>query len=199
MAFTISTSESPRGFTPSNFGSQWHPYLNEFLSDRDVKGCWQMSINGRMWSGVIFGTAGRFVATLLDQPVSGEGLTESSAIDELAKRLTELLVSPVRKPYSRDDLAEKAIKTPGELIKQIERNELSIPELTFAGEELGNQGDWVFPTLELLTAHSSPIVREGAVYGLSKLKSEQSKRLISKLAEKDQSPGVREAAREMID
>lgn len=83
-------------------------------------------------------------------------------------------------------------------------------DLTFHAERLGDADDIASAYAELrrLLVHASPVVREGAVYGLAKLRArglEPGKKdcpieiLLRNVAEIDASPGVREAAREALE
>jgi hypothetical protein len=72
--------------------------------------------------------------------------------------------------------------------------ELEPPELTFLAEKLTDE-----ETLTVLAKHTSPLVREGAVYGLAKIDTLSARGTLATIAAIDPSPGVREAAREALE
>jgi hypothetical protein len=70
---------------------------------------------------------------------------------------------------SQNELIKLAHENPEELIRLIKSDELDIPCLTYAAEYLGAEaqaGEEVVYTLLFLTYNQSPLVREGAIYGL---------------------------------
>jgi hypothetical protein len=77
---------------------------------------------------------------------------------------------------------------------------LQVYDLTFIAEALGKRTPPPLRYLAVLARHPSPIVREGAVYGLAPHTEFASVRgLLADMANLDASPGVREAAREALE
>ena len=68
--------------------------------------------------------------------------------------------------------------------------------LTFAAECMGqaDDGGLILQVLVPLLQHASPVVREGAIYGLLELSSSEASAAIQAAAVNDASPGVRRAA-----
>lgn len=99
-----------------------------------------------------------------------------------------------------------AIDDPMTLIALVAKEHLAEHDLTFAAEALGSLAD-VSTAMKLLTGlarHSSAVVREGAVYGLSRHLSNSTavsaaRIALVRLSKDDPSPGVREAATEALD
>jgi hypothetical protein len=72
-------------------------------------------------------------------------------------------------------------------------------DLTFFAELLGRRSPPPLRWLKLLARHVSPLVREGAVYGLAPHVAVPGVRIVlSALAVADQNPEVRDAAREAL-
>ena len=99
-------------------------------------------------------------------------------------------------PDERDRLW-LAATNPQELFRMIESGELRPGHLTFAAEFAGrvDDPDRVRRALFPLLGHESPLVREGAIYGLSKHMNDDVRARLVSLAGHDPSEGVREAAR----
>jgi hypothetical protein len=94
-----------------------------------------------------------------------------------------------------------AVKTrPRHLVAMIYSHLHEPSELTFAAETLGSIPDpqLVMPVLRDLLEHSSPLVREGAVYGLAQQRTPEAKSLLCKVAREDPSRGVRDAAADYL-
>jgi len=73
-------------------------------------------------------------------------------------------------------------------------------DLTFLAEQLGRRDPPPLRWLVLLTDHASPLVREGAVYGLAMHVAMPGVRFLLKtMAADDPIAGVREAAREALE
>ncbi len=73
-------------------------------------------------------------------------------------------------------------------------------DLTFLAEQLGRRSPPPLRWLELLTWHRSPLVREGAVYGLAPHVTVPGVLLVLRsIATADPSQGVRDAAREALE
>ena len=94
-----------------------------------------------------------------------------------------------------------ADRDPDSLMRLIESNLLDRCDLTFAAEAAGRIEDagLVVSSLLRISQHSSSLVREGAVYGLSNHLSQEVKRRLKELSKSDPSAGVREAAREALE
>jgi hypothetical protein len=88
------------------------------------------------------------------------------------------------------------------LVDWIKSGTLEPEHLTFAAEFLGDSddADLVVPVLLELTKHQSPIVREGAVYGLDKHKNYPGVATrIAEMQNSDSSPGVLCAVNDFIE
>ena len=72
--------------------------------------------------------------------------------------------------------------------------------LTFAAEAVGLQADSVLvrATLLPLLNHVSAVVREGALYGIANHLDDAVLVVVRKLADDDPSPGVRQAAMDLL-
>ena len=84
----------------------------------------------------------------------------------------------------------------------VERGGAAPHDLTFAAEALGGLSDAprAIHHLLILAKHTSPIVREGAVYGMSRFAGESAVAVtLRELAANDPSPGIRQAASEALD
>jgi hypothetical protein len=90
---------------------------------------------------------------------------------------------------------------PGELIRTIQRGELTDIQLSFAAEALGSFSDaFVVDTLLGLLGHAKSIVREGAVLGLAgHLTTPEVQEAIAQVIRDDPSQGVREAAQVVLE
>ena len=95
-----------------------------------------------------------------------------------------------------------AVGNPLRLIGWIESGELKPSRLTYAAEALGSANlpevRWI---LVGLLDHESPLVREGALYGLARQPRPLPAMLsvLRRVAEVDPSPGVRSAAQEILE
>ncbi len=77
---------------------------------------------------------------------------------------------------------------------------LPVHILTFIAEDLGKRTPPPLRYLAALARHPSPIVREGAVYGMAPHVEVSSVRgMLKDISVRDESPGVREAAREALE
>ncbi len=101
-----------------------------------------------------------------------------------------------------DALKSMARQTPHGLIRLIGQGGLKPPDLTFAAEaagEISDSGLAVAALLPLLE-HGSPLVREGATYGLARhLSSLDVVSRLQQLVTDDSSPGVRQAIKETLE
>lgn len=90
---------------------------------------------------------------------------------------------------------------PGQLAILIELGGLRHTDLTFAAEVFGGHVDseLVRRTLLPLLRHEEAVVREGALYGLGNHLDAASRLEVQRVIEADASPGVRQAAKELLD
>jgi HEAT repeat protein len=90
---------------------------------------------------------------------------------------------------------------PADLLKLVSANVLSPPALTFAAEIAGRTtvGQTVRAALLPLLDHESPLVREGAIYGLREHADTGVIMRLRTLAESDSSPAIRQAASDTLD
>ena len=98
-------------------------------------------------------------------------------------------------------LFERLIEAdPDELLRLVGEQILAPADLTFAAEALGQiKAASTVSTLIRLLAHPSPIVREGAIYGLAlHLEDDRVPAKLLSVAGADPSPGVRAAAGESL-
>ena len=99
---------------------------------------------------------------------------------------------------SRSDYANATLP---ELIRQARSSETSNADLTFIAEKIGEH-EMTQDTEVLLcclAANSSPLVREGAVYGLAPHRGRPGVRFaLEHIAATDSSPAVRECAMEAL-
>lgn len=93
-----------------------------------------------------------------------------------------------------------ALRFPYDLVKLIALNRLDPSDLTFAAEALGRSkiGSLVRYSLKPLLQHSSPVVREGAIYGLQRHIDANIRRELEALATNDPSGAVRTAAEDAL-
>lgn len=98
-------------------------------------------------------------------------------------------------------LLELARTDPARLVAWLDSEEMSPGKATFAAEILGKEAaaEVAAPCLLRLTQHSSPLVREGAVYGLETHKAQGDVRArLEEMAASDPSWGVRQSAAEAL-
>jgi len=102
--------------------------------------------------------------------------------------------------YSEAEFERLAQEEPSELLQILKTGVLLSADLTFAAEAAGRipDSDRVKKALLPLLKHPSAVVREGAIYGLARHLDKQIATALEKLAYEDDSPGVREAALELI-
>ncbi len=103
--------------------------------------------------------------------------------------------------FAESDFRRLAKSSPRQLVWLIRHGNLRAPQLTFAAEIAGSIPDSavVEPVLLDLLDHPSPLVREGAIYGLSRHLSKEVRRQLARVSETDPSPAVRSAARDAIE
>jgi HEAT repeat protein len=90
---------------------------------------------------------------------------------------------------------------PAEMLRLVSSTALTPPALTFAAELAGRIDDSqaVRTTLTPLLEHESPLVREGAIYGLRDHVDDIIVKRLTNLATTDPSPAIRQAARDTLD
>jgi hypothetical protein len=103
--------------------------------------------------------------------------------------------------YCRGVFEDLAALAPKELADLIATSTLEPKDLTYAAEILGSVRNpmLVVPTLLPLLGSPSPVVREGAVYGLALHLTNEVTARLRNVSEQDASPGVRTAARDILD
>jgi hypothetical protein len=119
-----------------------------------------------------------------------------------APRFYELQQEAMRPDWTGDDFKVLATTKPAVLVGLITKHKLADHDLTFAAEALGLADTAIaVAVLVRLTRHASPVVREGAVYGLARhvAASPEARRALELLAAEDASQGVRQAAAEAIE
>lgn len=135
----------------------------------------------------------------------GNVFYSSEDLDTTVLVLDEGTEGSIETPVSLDEesLRKLAKSKPRELIRLLEHGGLEPPDLTFAAEAAGAITDSAIAVSALLklVQSDSPLVREGAVYGLAKhvpTSAEAMAELI-RLAAEDPSSGVRLASQEELD
>jgi len=92
---------------------------------------------------------------------------------------------------------ELAQSAPEELAALVRQAAITDTRLTYAAEILGRDvqdGALVIPALRSLLKNPSPVVREGAILGLSHHLTNEVRQALNRVAQEDPSPGVRETA-----
>ena len=105
--------------------------------------------------------------------------------------------SQQRPIYDSIYFEELARTEPEKLLSLLDGRRLRPTELTFAAEVAGSRlhgNQLVTKRLLQLTKHAESYVREGAIYGLAEHSGKNVDEALKRLAEKDESPGVRAAA-----
>lgn len=88
---------------------------------------------------------------------------------------------------------------PERVLELLDRTDLPPSELTFIAELAGEiPSNSVAAPLVRLLSHPSPLVREGAIYGLARHRSPAIDQHLRSVTMADPSPGVREAAAELL-
>lgn len=137
----------------------------------------------------------------IDPRFTDEGAMLSSAY-LVGLRSGMRFVEVVNSPWKGPSFGKLADTDPRQLLELLGNGVLASTDLTFAAETAGRvqDADAAVNALLPLLAHPSPLVREGAVYGLSHHLSRQWVRMrVEYLAAHDLSPGVRAAAVEALD
>lgn len=132
-----------------------------------------------------------------NQKVTFEKVWRTSDTEETEPSSTESWPKPTEKEFE-----QLARHDPNRLVRWIETGKLAPSSLTYAVEILGRivtDSPTVVELLIKLTHHESPLVREGAVYGLAEhLDAPGVLPRLQDMAIKDLSPGVRDAVIEII-
>ncbi len=158
-----------------------------------------------------------FAATLDGRRREVEGAPEDDGVVRLRirgagttgadGRLKKLLIEDFEiEPASNPEAPSEALferlakEDPARLVRILKSN-LSPGHLTHAAEIAGRElpSDVVVPTLLELLLHASPLVREGAIYGLAVHRSTAVDAALKSLIERDASPGVRAAAESILE
>lgn len=120
-------------------------------------------------------------------------------------RILDLLSSPPQElpEPCRDAFDYLGKEDPARLAYWMLFGKLGRAHLSYAAEALGREtedapGQAVVDVLTRLLEHESPLVREGVVYGLSYHRSPAVDRMLGRIAAEDASPGVREAAADIL-
>jgi HEAT repeat protein len=94
-----------------------------------------------------------------------------------------------------------AVEQPQDLLALVLKGRLAEHDLTFAAEALGRVDEALsLPVLFALARDSSRLVREGAVYGLSRhVRNADVRAVLMRMSKEDPSPGVRTTAAEALD
>mgnify|MGYP007071587490 CR=1 FL=1 len=115
----------------------------------------------------------------------------------------DFVVLPIPNPDapSRNAFERWAAEDPPRLVRSLTDGSLPDTLLTFAAEIAGEAlpSAEVVPALRELLAHASPLVREGAIYGLARHPSAELRTRLRAIAEADSSPGVRSAAEDVLE
>lgn len=140
------------------------------------------------------------------QPVPAFDVPQRTEPRRLAMgRLMRQLLEPLELPEPcRDVFDVLAAEDPPLLAAWIMLGRLERAHLAYAiealGRELENEPSPVLTHLfGGLLAHESPLVREGTIYGMAYHRGPVVDRILRRLATDDPSPGVREAASEVLE
>ncbi len=152
----------------------------------------------RPWSdGPQFGEFGQKIQELETRALSALK-RRPGPFDVLSPRIASVLLARWGRPCE-EAFAFLASSHPLELMRLVSGGGLEVADLTFAAEIAGRVRDpRVVSVLLPLLKHASPVVREGALYGLASHADDQVLRAIRTLAAKDPSAGVRAAAEDVL-
>ena len=153
----------------------------------------------RPWSdGQQFGEFGKRLQELETRALSALKIRRPGPFDVLSPRIASVLLARWGRPCE-EAFAFLATSHPLELLRLVANGGLEVADLTFAAEIAGRiQDARVVSVLLPLLHHASPVVREGALYGLASHADERVLADIRTLAAKDPSPGVRAAAEDVL-
>lgn len=145
-------------------------------------------------------TATRPVASLYSRFHEEEALISSASlggiVGPLPPRFVEMRPEPCEALFKR-----LATENPDELLSALDSGVLAPHDLTFAAEAAGDIRDTrrVQVALFALLRHVSPLVREGAIYGLAKLPpTDEVQTALREISQNDASAGVRAAAADVL-
>lgn len=143
-----------------------------------------------------------FSASVTWDPSMWDPAFGASLYESLRESLLRHLRTSQHKPalLGTDDFAAMAEHSPDELLDLLRGGTLQVSELTFAAEIAGQIPDpeAIVPELMQLLEHGEAVVREGALYGLANHMFPFVREAIKKVAQSDPSPGVCEAASEIL-
>lgn len=118
--------------------------------------------------------------------------------DVLSPRVASMVVARWGRPCE-EAFSFLADSHPFELLHLVASGRLEVADLTFAAEIVGRIRDSrVVSVLFPLLKHVSPVVREGALYGLSAHVDDRVLGAIRAMAAEDPSAGVRAAAEDVL-
>jgi hypothetical protein len=137
------------------------------------------------------------------------GATSAGQAFAVEGELSPVNVEPASIPNTKlkkaaervNDFNWMASNDPDKLLAMIKEGQLRPSKLTFAAEAAGlieNSGP-VREALVPLLQHESPVVREGAIYGLSNHLNNNVLTILMFIAQEDSSPAVRQAAADLLD
>ena len=137
-----------------------------------------------------------------DQPpkVTEDEITYGSIFLEFKSLTVDDLPSPSRLAFE-----EMAQSSPAKLAAWMLSGAIPNGHLSHAAEILGREteavehADGVATVLLMLLSDESPLVREGAVYGLRYHRSIEIREFLQRQGKEDPSPGVREAIEEVLE
>jgi len=146
-----------------------------------------------------FGELGKKLQELETQALSALKVPRPGLpFNVLAPRVASVVLARWGRPCE-EAFAFLATSHPLELLRLVASGVLDVADLTFAAEIAGRiQDPRVVRVLLPLLKHVSPVVREGALYGLAAHADDQVLDLIRTMADKDPSPGVRAAAEDVL-
>ncbi len=156
---------------------------------------------------------------VIERPSPAQG-TEAAVLDRLMKIAAEARATRAVPPpfgfLARDIAAEVfdrweqpcenafeylAARYPGALLSLVQDRRLEAADLTFAAEIVGRLANHVAVRAALvpLLAHAEAVVREGAIYGLTRHIDQATRVILERVADGDRSAAVRTAARDALD
>jgi hypothetical protein len=153
-----------------------------------------------------FASAGELGPTSSVTPPEGRVIAEKHLIEDASLAVRLPLRLPVKSSVQPGndvdpDYTWLATNQPDRLLSMIKEGHLRPSKLTFAAEAAGLILDshLVRDALMPLLRHTSPVVREGAIYGLSDHLNGEAIAALKTIALTDSSRGVRRAARAALD
>ncbi|AKT44062.1 HEAT repeat domain-containing protein [Chondromyces crocatus] len=122
------------------------------------------------------------------------------SLDALSPPIAQIVASRWREPC--EGLFEfLALQHPAELLRLIRNGKLEAADLTFAAEIAGQlkNSHAVQTTLLPLLSHTEAVVREGAIYGITRHQDAAVREKLAQLAASDRSNAVRTAAADALE